>query len=331
MNFVHLVANHLLIQFSMPFHYEIIDSSVGPLDLIEEVSSGLRLIVSRTGAEPVSLALRNKEGAWSGFLWRDGEVEKPSSGWGNHATVMGCFVHRLWQQESLYEGHVIKGGTHGFLRHHQFGEPIFDATEGSLTYRVEPSEIPAEAYPYKVALRLTYTLRRGTLEMSFAFENREGHPVALSFGWHPGFAVGSLESARLLLPAGIYRREMAPGDFLDGTTQEVDFAGGEMPEAFFSKKDLPGSYLLDLEGVKDRRFILEAPALGHRVTCDYSEAPYLTLWSNGDSFLCVEPCWGLPDSNPPVPFEKKKGLVSIATGETLKASLRVTPSFLISA
>jgi galactose mutarotase-like enzyme len=312
----------------MSYHYEIFDSAVGPLDQIVEESSGLRLVISRTGAEPVSLALKTQTGAWEGFLWRDGEVEKPDSGWGNHATVMGYFVHRLWEQRSVYEGHEIKGGTHGFLRHHLFGKPIVDLQNGSLTYCVEPSEIPAQAYPYKVALRLVYTLNQGKLEMRFVFENRESHPVVLSFGWHPGFAVGSLESARLLMPAGTYRREMAPGDFLDNQTEEIDFAGGEMP---FEKADLPASYLLDLSGVPKsagRRFVLEAPSLGHRVLCDYTEAPYLTLWSNGDPFLCVEPCWGLPDSNPPVPFEKKKGLVSIAGGETLTAAVYVTPSFL---
>ena len=315
----------------MPFHHEIIESCVGSLDLIEDVSGGLRLVISRLGAEPVSLSLPDKDDPCGrhGFFWRDGEVEKPASGWGNHATVMGYFVHRLWKEESVYEGYPIKGGTHGFLRHHQFGNAIVDLEAGSLTYSIEPSEIPADAYPYKVAMKLTYALRDGVMQMSFEFENREHHPVALSFGWHPGFAVGSLDSARLLLPPGVYRREMAPGDFLDGTAEEIEFAGGEMP---FTKKDLPGSFLLDLQGVKDRRFVLEAPdcvhGSGHRVICDYAEAPYLTLWSNGDPFLCVEPCWGLPDSNPPVPFERKQGLVTIAAGKTHKASVRITPSLL---
>ena len=312
----------------MSCRYEILNSSVGLLDRIEEASSGLRLTVSRLGAEPVSLSLPDKDspdGSRHGFLWRDGEVEKPVSGWGNHATVMGYFVHRLWNQESVYEGHPIKGGTHGFLRHHQFGNPVVDLDKGSITYRVEPSEIPSDAYPYQVALKLAYTLSGGVMQMSFEFENREQHPVALSFGWHPGFAVGSLDSARLILPPGVYGREMAPGDFLDGTVREIPFAGGEMP---FENKDLPGSFLLDLKGVRDRRFVLEAPMLNHRVICDYAEAPYLTLWSNGDPFLCVEPCWGLPDSNPPVPFEEKKGLVTIAAGDTHGASVRIVPSLL---
>jgi galactose mutarotase-like enzyme len=307
------------------FTHQVLDSTAGPLDEIVDDSTGLRLVVCRTGAEPVSLALRDSSGGWRGFLWRDGQVEKPSSGWGNHATVMGYFVHRLWKQESVYEGHVLKGGNHGFLRSFAFDAPEVDLTAGTLTYTVEPDWIPAEAYPYRVALKLTYAVAGGALRMTFRFENREDHEVALGFGWHPGFAVGDLASARLLLPAGTYRRQMAPGDFLDGTEEEIPFAGGEMP---FAKKDLPGSYLLDLVGVPDRTFLLEAPALGQKVVCDYDDVPYLTLWSNGDPFLCVEPCWGLPDSNPPVPFERKKGIRHIAPLGTLEASLRVIPSLI---
>jgi galactose mutarotase-like enzyme len=307
------------------FTHQILECSAGPLDQLTDEATGLRLIICRTGAEPVSLALRDGQGSWQGFFWRDGEVEKPAAGWGNHATVMGYFVHRLWKQESVYDGHVIKGGNHGFIRSHAFRPPDVDLAAGTMTYCVDPSEIPPDAYPYKVAMRLIYSLREGVMGMRFEFENREDHPVALSFGWHPGFAVGSLESARLLLPPGTYRREMAPGDFLDGTVQEIPFAGGEMP---FAKKDLPGSFLLDLAEVPERRIVIEAPVLGHRIVCDYSEAPFLTLWSNGDPFLCVEPCWGLPDSNPPVPFEEKKGIQKIVPGGTLTASLSITPSLL---
>ena len=309
----------------MAFLFQTNDYTAGPLDQLEDPNLGIRLTIARTCAEPVSLARRDANGEWHGFLWRDGEVGKPSSGWGNHATVMGYFIHRLWKQESVYEGHPIKGGNHGFIRSHAFKAPEVDLVKGTITYCVEPAEIPADAYPYRVAMKLSYRLSEGTLVMSFHFENQDDHPVHLSFGWHPGFAVGSLESARLLMPTGTYRREMAPGDFLDGTVQEIPFAGGEMP---FDKEHLLGSYLLDLAGVPDRRFVLEAPALGHRIECDYTEAPFLTLWSNGDPFLCVEPCWGLPDSNPPVPFEQKKGIQQIAARGSMSASLTITPTFL---
>jgi galactose mutarotase-like enzyme len=309
----------------MSFTHKVIESVAGPLDQITDEDAGLRLVVCRTGAEPVSLARRDTQGNWCGFLWRDGQIEKPAEGWGNHATVMGYFVHRLWKQKSVYEGHVIKGGNHGFIRSFAFDAPEVDLAVGSITYSVAPERIPAEAYPYLVSMKLSYAVAAGSLRMTFDFQNQEDHEVALGFGWHPGFAVSSLENAQLTLPAGTYLREMAPGDFLDGTVQEVRFAGGEMP---FAKKDLPGSYLLDLAGVPDRRFVLEDRGLGHRVECDYAEAPFLTLWSNGDPFLCVEPCWGLPDSNPPVPFEMKKGIQRISARGMLKASLVVRPSLL---
>jgi galactose mutarotase-like enzyme len=309
----------------MSFSFQTLDSVAGPLDQITAEDTGLRLVICRTGAEPVSLARRDAEGNWHGFLWRDGKVEKPESGWGNHATVMGYFVHRLWKQESIYDGHVIRGGNHGFLRSFAFDAPEVDLQAGTITYSVVPGRIPADAYPYKLALRLSYSVAGDALRMTFDFRNNEEHEVFLGFGWHPGFAVSSLENARLFLPPGTYARQMAPGDFLDGTVQEIPFAGGEMP---FAKNDLPGSYLLDLARVPGRRFVLEDPALGHRVECDYAEAPYLTLWSNGAPFLCVEPCWGLPDANPPVPFEQKKGIQRIAAGGVLRASLGVRPSFL---
>ena len=309
----------------MSFSFQTLDSVAGPLDQITDEEAGLRLAICRTGAEPVSLARRDADGNWHGFLWRDGEVGKPAGGWGNHATVMGYFVHRLWKQESVYEGHVIKGGNHGFLRSFAFEAPEVDLAAGSITYSVVPERIPAEAYPYRVALKLTYAVADEALRMTFAFENLEEREVALGFGWHPGFAVGDLASARMILPPGTYVREMAPGDFLDGTVQEIPFAGGEMP---FAKDHLPGSYLLDLAGVPDKTFVLEAPALGNRIECDYSEVPYLTLWSNGDPFLCVEPCWGLPDSNPPVSFEKKKGIRRIPALGSLTASVAIRASFL---
>ena len=311
----------------MTNHYKTLPSPAGMLDLLEDRENGIRITVNRLGAEVISLARRDDQGVWHGFLWRDGMHEAPESGWSNHATVMGYYTHRLWEGKSIYAGHPIDGGAtpHGFLRHHVFSSPRVDLSLGSLSYHIEPDQIPLGAYPYAVAATISYTLTEGGVKMTFLFENRESHPVALSFGWHPGFAVGSIESARLLLPSGTYRQQTAKENFLTGQVEEIVFAGGEMP---YPKKNLVDSYLIDLSGVPNRQFVLEDSQIGHRVECDYSEAPFLTIWSNGDPFLCVEPCWGLPDSNPPFPFELKKGIQHIDAGGKLMASATIVPSFL---
>src|SRR6266480_2350060 len=86
------------------------------LDVLIGEENGLRLVVSRLGAELVSLARINEAGKWTGFLYRDNDLSAPSHGWANHATLMGYYLHRLKNGRSLYRGREIKGGNHGFLR-----------------------------------------------------------------------------------------------------------------------------------------------------------------------------------------------------------------------
>jgi galactose mutarotase-like enzyme len=302
--------------------YEISEKAGVTLDILEE--NGLKIAVSRTGAELISLARRDSGGQWQGFLYRDGETAAPASGWGNHATVMGYFLHRLWKEQSVYRGSVIRGGNHGFLRHFAFAAP--EVRGASLVYRVAASQVPPEAYPLRVALELRYELSESGLRIEFAFTNEEPELDAhLSFGLHPGFAVTSPLTSKLLMPAGTYVRHFAPGNFLDGTTETISFAGGEMP---FDAEKLPDSYLLGLEGVPDKVFTLEDFESGRRVVLDFSEVPFLTLWSDMSPFFCVEPCWGLPDSNPPVPFEQKVGIQVVPAGQTLTRGFVVNPGFL---
>ena len=292
------------------------------LDVLE--TSDHRIEVNRTGAEMISLARRDAAGEWQGFIYRDGETAPPDFGWANHATVMGYFLHRLWKEQSTYRESTIRGGNHGFLRHFVFEPP--EASDEALVYRVPSNRVPADAYPLKVSLALRYALSADGLRVEFAFTNEESELDAhVSFGLHPGFAASSLDDCKVLLPAGTYVRYYAPGNFLDGRTEEIQFAGGEMP---FAKAKLPDSYLLGLEGVPERMIVLEDPNLGKRIAFDFSEVPFLTLWSDKPTFICIEPCWGLPDSNPPKPFEEKIGIQRIPPGESLTRGFSIGPGFL---
>lgn len=296
------------------------------VDVLTDATNGSRLIVARLGAEPVSLARLNPAGDWTGFLYRDGDLSKNPDGWNNHATVMGYYVHRLKDEHALYRGHPIKGGTHSFVRHKTFPAP--EVKGNSLIYTLGPGSYTPEEYPYRVQLKLTYTLEpRGVLLVRFDFTNQEpDQSVHVSFGLHPGFAVGSLEAAQVLLPAGTYRRHLAPGNFLSGETVDIVHPGGPMP---FAKSELPDSFLLEPLGMDDEKtFTLVDPVGGRRVELDCPEAPYLTLWSDGHDFLCIEPCWGLPDAARQVPFEQKLGIQEIEPGGMLERSFTIHPSLI---
>lgn len=305
--------------------YQIETDDFGTYDVLTDETTGGRARIRRKGAELVSLARLDGAGAWRGFLYRDDETGPPASGWANHATVMGYFLHRLVGEKSLYRGVEIRGGNHGFLRGFEFGPPTFDPTVRALTYKVAADAIPAGAYPLKVSLDLAYRLRPDGIRVEFTFTNAEPELEAhVSFGVHPGFAVSSVEAAEILLPAGTYRRHWAPGNFLDGRVDAIEHAGGPMP---FDKAKLVDSYLLELSGVPDRTFTLRDAAAGRETTLDLAETPYCTLWSDGP-FVCIEPCWGLPDRQPPTPFEEKPGIQTIAPLGTLSAGFSIRTTLL---
>jgi galactose mutarotase-like enzyme len=295
------------------------------LDVLTDEENGLRIIVSRLGAELVSLARINEEGEWAGFLYRDNDLSTPSQGWANHATVMGYYLHRLKDGRSFYRGHEIKGGNHGFLRSKtwHFTGTSLEGSGASLEYRITPNDFSAEEYPLKVSVNLTYRLEANKVAVLFEFRNEEPELTAhVSFGLHPGFAADSFENFHLQMPRGLYRRHFSPGNFLSGQTRDIEFAGGEMP---FPRTELPGSIILELLDVPRRQFSYVDPPSGRWVILDLAGAPYLTLWSDGGPFLCIEPCWGLTDNHQQRAFEDKEGIQKIAPGGVLRASFSMNP------
>jgi galactose mutarotase-like enzyme len=309
----------------MKFSHSEEDRERRHLDVLTDEENGLRIIISRLGAELVSLARMNQDGEWIGFLYRDDNVSAPSEGWRNHATVMGYYIHRLKNGRSLYRGHEIKGGTHGFLRSktwHLTGSSI-EGSGASLTYQITPADFCASEYPLKVSVELTYEIDADKVGVLFKFRNHEPELTAhVSFGLHPGFGATSFESFRLQMPRGCYRRHFAPGNFLSGETRDTEFPGGEMP---FSKTELPGAILLELVDVQRPQFSYVDPASGRWVILELTRVPYMTLWSDGGPFLCVEPCWGLPDHHDQRAFEHKEGIQIISPGGELRASFSMTP------
>jgi galactose mutarotase-like enzyme len=297
------------------------------LDVLTDEEDGLRITVSRVGAELISMARINEAGEWIGFLYRDNDVTPPPEGWANHATVMGYYLHRLKNGSSLYRGHEIKGGTHGFLRAKTWhlGGCSTEGSGASLKYQITPDDFSESEYPLKVSLDLTYRIDLNGVGVLFEFRNHEAEFTAhVSFGLHPGFGATSFDSFHLQMPRGCYRRYCSPGNFLSGETRDIEFSGGEMP---FAKDDLPASIILEMVNVSRPQFSFVDPPSGRWVMMNLAGVPYITLWSDGGPFLCIEPCWGLTDHHEQRAFEKKQGIQTIPPNGELRASFTMTPQF----
>jgi galactose mutarotase-like enzyme len=293
------------------------------VDVLTDEKTGLRLVVSRLGAELISLARMDAAGGWIGFLYRDDEIGSPNSGWANHATIMGYYLHRLKNGRSLYRGHEIKGGNHSFLRTKTWHLVETKDEAVSLTYRITPDDFNETEYPLRVSLDLTYKIESGKVGVEFAFHNHEPELTAhLEFGLHPGFGATSFDSFHLQMPSGLYRRHFSPGNYLSGETRELELACGEMP---WPRSELPGSIILEFIDVPFREFSFVDPPSGRWMTVDLAGVPYVTLWSDGGPFLCIEPCWGLTDHHEQRPFEEKEGIQTIPPGSELRASFSMSP------
>jgi galactose mutarotase-like enzyme len=301
----------------MGFEHRAFEKDQHRLNEIVDRESGFRIVVDNLGAEMVSISRRRSDGSSVAYLYRDEEVVPSGSGWQNHATIMGYYLHRLRNEKTLYEGEEIVGGNHGFLRHKMFPDPeIAIGDRAVLTYSLSAREIKPREYPRKVSFRISYSLSGSNVVVSFAFENEEPERRAhLSFGLHTGFAVSSIENARIILPRGSYRRYLAPGNFLSGETLEFESDGGTWPVKPF---ELPDSFLLELVDADQSVVVLRDYGGQRQVEIDLSEAPYFAIWSDLNPFICIEPCWGLPDHQEQRPFEKKLGIQVIEPGEALK-------------
>jgi len=243
------------------------------LDVLTDEEIGLRLIVSRLGAELISVARRDANGKWIGFLNRDNEIGAPEKGWANHATVMGYYLHRIKDERTLYRGREMRGGTHSFLRG-KVWPAVKPAQDGELTYRITPEDFLPVEYPLRVSLDLTYRIDGERVSTTFRFRNDEPELTAhVGFGLHPGFAAASFDSFRFEMPAGLYRRHFSPTNYLSGETEDIRFAGGEMP---FAREKLPGSFILELVDVPDRTFTFSDPPSARTVAIDLTGVPYLT-------------------------------------------------------
>jgi galactose mutarotase-like enzyme len=294
------------------------------IDWLENSQAGLRIGISRLGAELISVQRRSGSGEWIGFLHRDNDLTPPKSGWANHSTVMGYFLHRLKDERSLYRGHEIRGGTHGFLRHKTW--KVAAVSGERINYRITPDDFSPVEYPLNVSLDLSYAVLDDQIAVEFYFRNHEPRLSAhVGFGIHPGFAAQSFESFEFKMPAGVYRRCLSPGNFLSDETEEVIFTS---PRAPYQRAKLPGSYIFELRFLESSEFVFEDLPSGRLVRVNLGDAPYLTLWSDGGPFLCVEPCWGLTDHQEQRAFEDKLGIQVIPAGGELLAQCAIMPQLI---
>ncbi len=202
----------------------------------------LSLTVSRRGAELVSLTRRGV-----GFLWRDGELTKPAKGWGNHATRHGIFLHRLKGERSFVPRASDRGRFAWFFAQQRLACPDRRRTKYATHLSNDARSIHGAGVSAQRLVRPDLRDRERSCARDISFqESRKGTSRACWLRSASGFRRDFVRIIPLRNAARSLSSIFFAEQFSFRETQEIDFAGGEMP---FAREKLPGSYILEFVDV----------------------------------------------------------------------------------
>lgn len=180
------------------------------------------------------------------------------------------------------EGSPYPMEIHGF-GHTSFWE-VVSFGDSSLTLALSDSEATRSVYPFSFRVELSFALREGRLTLHQKYENLGGSPMPYAFGFHPYFAVKSVEEAVISFSAEL---EM---DMVSGKPAPCKAHSTSL--SFLPDAPETGAFYMQASDCA----VIEAGD-GRKIKMNFdSSFNRLVLWAvKGKNFLCVEPINSSPN------------------------------------
>ena len=252
---------------------------------------------------------------------RDNKIEYLWQGdpavWYGQAPVLFPIVGRLKDDLYRWQGKEYTMPKHGFARKSLFR--LLERGESFISFILESSDETRACYPFEFALTLTYRLEGRTLAAEAMVENKGEGEMVFSIGAHPGFNCAMGDVLRFDAP------ETLDSLWID---DEAMLAGGSYPVLENSTDITIHEHLFDkdaliLKGVQSKNVTLVRDGVPS-VKFDIGGAPVLGIWAKpGAQYVCIEPWYGLNDSNDYTPDFSQKPLVErLGAGEVFTQAWR---------
>lgn len=265
------------------------------------------------GAELTSIVLKE---TGREYLWQAEDL------WQKHSPILFPVVGNLKNGKITVNKKDYALKNHGFARDLEF--ELIEKDQTSITYQLSSSNETLKVYPFNFNLFVTYTLKRHTLDVNFEVENTNQDTMYFSIGGHPAFNCNSKdeEFSDYFLEfekeetASIFRKDKLIAD--TGTPFLKNTRILKLDKKVFSKdalifKNLQSSFvrLKNKDGT-------------HEVKVTFEKFPVFIIWSKGDRFVCLEPCFGCDDSEKSKgDISKKDKIVKLQAGEVFDNSYQI--------
>lgn len=255
-----------------------------------------QILTSKFGGELISFKLNGKEKIHQG---EDCVDENGKVYWKRHAPVLFPIVGKLKRNQTIINARTYEMFQHGFARDQEF-EPI-TKLDNFHSYVLKSNKNTLTRFPFDFELYTTYRLDENKLTTIYKVINTGKSNMPFCIGGHPAFKVDAEAFAN-----GDYYLEFEEDEdkihflyLVDGLIG-TDYANNIMQ----GKRILPlnkDSFKNDaiiMKGMTSAKVSLKRKSTGATIlTMDYSEFPYLGVWSKpGAPFICIEPWRGLSDT-----------------------------------
>ncbi len=269
-------------------------------------SKFLKVEINSMGAELWSVVNKNDgiEHLWQG----DRAV------WARRSPILFPYCGRLKDNKYNVGGEVYKGSLHGFARDYE--HEVFRCTSDSIVFVLCSNEQTIRLYPYEFKLYTEYRLEGNSLHCSFKVENTNDYEMPFSIGYHTGLMCPFDNTKSIENYSLVFEKKETPVELL---CNEEGFLSGKK-KIFFNNEDTINLY----DGFFKNSFVLTSlesdyisiveKRTGNYVKVGIKNFPYVVLWSapGAVKFVCIEPCYGLPDSqDTDGEFTKKLGIQRI--------------------
>jgi len=223
--------------------------------------------------------------------------------WTGQAPVLFPIVGRLKDDRYRWQGREYTLPKHGFARKSPFKLLARDGARASFT--LESNDQTRACYPFEFALTLDFRLEGRSLIAEATVDNKGDGEMYFSLGAHPAFQCAMGDILRFDAP------ETLDSQWIDS---EAMLAGGGYPVLENATDIIIHEHLFDrdaliLQGMRSKYITLMRDGKPS-VKFDIGGAPVLGIWAKpGAPYVCIEPWYGLNDSNEFTPDLSQKPLI----------------------
>ena len=232
--------------------------------------------------------------------------------WNRRAPNLFPIVGRLKDNQFLHNGISYTLGQHGFARNSHF--ELISHESNVAIFQLKSDSKTLENYPFDFKFTLQFSIVENGINVTAEIENTGVDNLPFSYGAHPAFALNNpIEnySIRIDDKNEISRRFLNEGLRVDHL-KSIPLNNNELR--------LNDSLFIDDAIVLEKQNISKVELIenGHPyITLTSFNNPYYGIWTKpGAPFLCLEPWWGIADSQDSKgEILEKEGINLLASGD----------------